>query len=113
MSRFPSSGHLASWAGVSPGNRQSGGKRLSGKTRSGNAWLKAVLCEVVWANVRSQTSYLGAQLLGQTSEDFQGKSAANCGHNCGRQANTDRELRLIERPSAQINSDFRGAGGGI
>lgn len=61
MSRFPSSGHLASWAGVCPGNKQSGGKRLSGKTRSGNAWLKAVLCEVVWANARSQTSYLGAQ----------------------------------------------------
>ena len=34
---------------------------LSGKTRSGNAWLKAVLCEVVWANARSQMSYLGAQ----------------------------------------------------
>jgi transposase len=61
MTRFPSSGHLASWAGVCPGNKQSGGKRLSGKTRSGNAWLKAVLCEVVWANARSQTSYLGAQ----------------------------------------------------
>lgn len=61
MSRFPSAGHLASWAGVCPGNKQSGGKRLSGRTRSGNAWLKAVLCEVVWANARSQTSYLGAQ----------------------------------------------------
>jgi transposase len=61
MSRFPTAGHLASWAGVCPGNKQSGGKRLSGKTRSGNAWLKAVLCEVVWANARSQTSYLGAQ----------------------------------------------------
>ena len=53
--------HLGIVAGVCPGNRQSGGKRLSGKTRSGNRWLKAVLCEVVWANARSQTSYLGAQ----------------------------------------------------
>lgn len=61
MTRFPSAGHLASWAGVCPGNKQSGGKRLSGKTRRGNAWLKAVLCEVVWANARSQSSYLGAQ----------------------------------------------------
>jgi len=61
MNRFPSAGHLASWAGVCPGNKQSGGKRLNGKTRQGNAWLKAVLCEVVWANARSQTSYLGAQ----------------------------------------------------
>jgi transposase len=61
MTCFPSAGHLASWAGVCPGNKQSGGKRLSGKTRRGNAWLKAVRCEVVWANARSQTSYLGAQ----------------------------------------------------
>jgi transposase len=61
MSQFPSAQHLASWAAVCPGNKQSGGKRLSGKTRRGNAWLKAVLCEVAWANARSQTSYLGAQ----------------------------------------------------
>jgi transposase len=56
MSQFPSAKHLASWAAVCPGNKQSGGKRLSGKTRRGNAWLKAVLCEIAWANARSQTS---------------------------------------------------------
>src|SRR5262245_13891730 len=61
MSQFPSAKHLASWAAVCPGNKQSGGKRLSGKTRRGNAWLKTVLCEVAWANARSQTSYVGAQ----------------------------------------------------
>jgi len=61
MSAFPSHKHLASWAAVCPGNKQSGGKRLSGKTRQGNAWLKAVLCEIAWANARSQTSYIGAQ----------------------------------------------------
>jgi transposase len=61
MSQFPSAKHLPSWAAVCPGNRQSGGKRLSGKTRRGNAWLKAVLCEVAWANARHPGSYIGAQ----------------------------------------------------
>ena len=61
MGRFASSKHLASWAGVCPGNKQSGGKRLSGKTTGGNVWLKAVLAEVAWANARRKTGYLGAQ----------------------------------------------------
>ncbi len=59
--RFPSANHLASWAGLCPGNKQSGGKRLSGKTTHGNRWLKAVLTEVAWANARRKTGYLGAQ----------------------------------------------------
>jgi transposase len=61
MTPFPSAKHLASWAAVCPGNNQRGGKRLSGRTRRGNAWLKAVLCEVAWANARRQTSSSGAQ----------------------------------------------------
>ena len=61
MGRFPSAKHLASWAGLCPGNRQSGGKRLSGQTRSGNVWLKGLLVQVAWANARSKAGYLGAQ----------------------------------------------------
>jgi transposase len=61
MQRFPSAKHLASWAGVCPGNKQSAGKRLGGKTTGGNVWLKAVLSEVAWANARNPTTYLGAQ----------------------------------------------------
>src|SRR5918998_6401739 len=43
MSRFPTAGHLASWAGMCPGNHESAGKRLTGKTRKGNRWLKPLL----------------------------------------------------------------------
>ncbi|GAC1530435.1 MAG: IS110 family transposase [Chloroflexota bacterium] len=60
MSRFPSAKHLASWAGLCPGNKQSGGKRLSGKTTSGNPWLRAVLGEVAWVASRSRGTYLSA-----------------------------------------------------
>jgi transposase len=60
MSRFPSAKHLASWAGVCPGNKQSGGKRLSGAITKGDPYLRAVLAEVVWSITRTDT-YLAAQ----------------------------------------------------
>jgi transposase len=61
MSRFASEKHLASWAGVCPGNKQSGGKRLSGKTTHGNPYLRAVLGEVAWAISHTKDNYLSAQ----------------------------------------------------
>lgn len=61
MARFPDAAHLASWAGVCPGNKQSGRARLSGRTTTGSSWLRAVLTEVAWANARSTAGYLGAQ----------------------------------------------------
>jgi transposase len=61
MTRFPSAKHLASWAGVCPGNKQSGGKRLSGKTTRGNATLRAILAEVVWVLSHMKDNYLSAQ----------------------------------------------------
>jgi transposase len=60
MSRFPTAGHLASWAGLCPGNHQSAGKRLSGRTRHGNTWLKAALVEAAWGAVHTRDSYFGA-----------------------------------------------------
>jgi transposase len=61
MSRFPSAKHLASWAGVCPGNNQSGGKRLPGGTTRGNRWLRAILAEAVWVISRTKGTYLAAQ----------------------------------------------------
>jgi transposase len=60
MSVFPDSRHLASWAAVCPGNRESGGKRMSGKTRKGNVYLRRILCQAAWAATRKKGSYLGA-----------------------------------------------------
>ncbi|MDA8118048.1 MAG: IS110 family transposase [Actinomycetota bacterium] len=61
MGRFPSAGHLASWAKVSPGNNESAGKRRSGRTGKGNPWLRSTLVEAAVASVRTKNSYLTAQ----------------------------------------------------
>ena len=61
MSRFASAKHLASWAGVCPGNKQSAGKRLGGKTTNGNTWLRAILGEVAWSIAHTSNTYLAAQ----------------------------------------------------
>jgi transposase len=63
MSRFPSAAHLCSWAGICPGNKASGGKRLSGKTRKGSPWLKGILIEAGWGAIRTKNSYYRALYL--------------------------------------------------
>jgi transposase len=61
MSRFPTPRHLASWAGVCPGNHESGGRRKSGKTRKGDHWLTGSLGVAVLAAGRGTDTYLAAQ----------------------------------------------------
>jgi transposase len=61
MSRFPTAGHLISWAGLCPRNDESAGKRRSTRMRKGAAWLKTTLVQCAWAAARKKASYLQAQ----------------------------------------------------
>jgi transposase len=61
LSRFPTVRHLASWAGLCPGNDESAGKRRSGRTRKGSPWLRTALVEAAQAAARSKDTYLAAQ----------------------------------------------------
>jgi transposase len=60
LAHFPSARHLASWAGMCPGNHESAGKRHSGKTRKGSPWLRAALVEAAHAAGRTKQTYLRA-----------------------------------------------------
>jgi transposase len=61
MSRFPTPGQLASWAGVCPGNRESAGKRRRAPTTHGNVWLRRTLIEAARAAARAKRSYFSVQ----------------------------------------------------
>lgn len=61
MGRFPSSAHIASWAGICPGNHESAGKKKSGRTNHGNATLKTTLVQCAHAAVRNKRTYFHAQ----------------------------------------------------
>jgi transposase len=60
LSAFPDAAHLASWAGLCPGNAESAGKRFSGRTRKGNRYLRRILTQSAWAASRKKDSFLQA-----------------------------------------------------
>jgi hypothetical protein len=60
MEAFGDAAHLASWAALCPGNCESGGKRLSGKTRKGNRYVRRLLCQSAWAAARTKDSHLAS-----------------------------------------------------
>lgn len=60
MEQFATAAHLASWAGMCPGNNESAGKRKSGKTRKGSVWLRRVLVQAAWAASHTKNTYLRA-----------------------------------------------------
>ena len=61
MSVFPTAGHLCRWAGVAPGNNESGGKHYSGRTTKGNRVLKSTLVECAQAAIRTKDSFFKAR----------------------------------------------------
>src|SRR5262249_58088045 len=72
LEQFPTAGHLASWAGMCPGNDQSAGKHRSGRTTKGDRWLRQTLTQAAWAASHTQGTYLSAQyhrLAGRRSQE--------------------------------------------
>jgi transposase len=80
MGRFPTAAHLASWAGMAPGNNITGGKRGSGRTTKGDVWLRDVLVECAWAAARSRDTYLAAQFWRLARRIGKKKAAVAVGH---------------------------------
>jgi transposase len=80
MSRFPSAHHLASWAGICPGNHESAGKRKSGKTRKGSPWLRSLLVEAAWGASHTKDTYLSAQYRRLAARRGRKKATFALGH---------------------------------
>jgi transposase len=80
MSRFPTAGHLASWAGMCPGNNESAHKHRSGATRHGSKWLRLALVEAAQAAGRSKNTYLSAQYVRLRATRGSQRAAVAVGH---------------------------------
>ncbi|MCL6559650.1 MAG: IS110 family transposase [Firmicutes bacterium] len=80
MERFPSAAHLASWAGMCPGNHESTGKRRSGRTRKGNNSLRNILVEAARAAARTKNTYLSSQYHRIAARRGANRAAVAVGH---------------------------------
>ncbi len=80
MTRFPTAAHLASWAGMCPGNNITGGKRHSGKTRDGNRWLAEILNQCAMGASQTRDTYLGALFWRLKRRIGHKKAAVAVGH---------------------------------
>ena len=80
ISLFPSEGHLASWAGLCPGNNESAGKRKSGRTTKGNRWLKGVLMQTAHAASRTKGTYLKSFYYRVAARRGKSRAAVAVGH---------------------------------
>lgn len=86
MEQFPSDGHLASWAGLCPGNHESAGVRKTGRTNRGNHWLRSVLTQCAWAASNKKNSML---------QSFYSRLSPRCGRKRSLVALGHRLLRVI------------------
>jgi transposase len=80
MSRFPTAGHLASWAGMCPGHHESAGKHHGGATRKGDSWLRAALGEAASGAARSKNTYLQARYRRIASRRGKKRALVALGH---------------------------------
>jgi transposase len=80
LTRFPDAKHLASWAGLCPGNHESAGKRRSGATRKGSPWLRACLVQAAHAAARTKGPYLAAQYRRLAARRGRAKAAVAVAH---------------------------------
>ncbi|HEX6507677.1 MAG TPA: IS110 family transposase [Chloroflexota bacterium] len=80
MGRFASAHHLASWAGICPGNYRSAGKQRSGKTRKGDPWLRALLVQAAHAAARRKGTYLAAQYARLAARRGKSRAAVAVAH---------------------------------
>jgi transposase len=80
MSRFPSSKHLAAWAGMTPGNNETGGKARPARTRQGNRYLRRILAQVAHAAARKKEGYLRAMYYRLARRRGEGRAAVAVGH---------------------------------
>jgi transposase len=80
MERFPTAAHLASWAGMCPGNNESAGKRKSGRTRKGNNSLRNILVEAARAAARTKNTYLSSQYHRIAARRGANRAAVAVGH---------------------------------
>ena len=80
MRRFATAAHLASWAGLCPGQHESAGKRSSGRTRRGNPYLRAALVEAAQAAAHTKATYLAAQFHRLTARRGRKKAAVAVAH---------------------------------
>lgn len=81
MERFPSDGHLASWAGMCPGNNESAGKRKSGQTTKGSQYLRTALVEAAWAASHGKGTYWAAKYKRLVPRLGKKKALVALGHN--------------------------------